>query len=236
MTTPDEIVERNVRYEESQLAPGETNWYKVLTSPNFIIRFAIVLAITIICTLIILNVTLDPNSKSWYNKLHKPDWMPDGVISAVIFAFASLLLAWVWYRLDEMTSGYTNWVVNIWIVIILVLQFVWVLMFYKNQNITAGKYLICFYLGFMALLFIFSLYYTRFSDISLYTMLYTGWLVMVLCYTFNVHNLDKEYKLLGLAKDTTSSLYMKKMKLEIVEGVKITEDGQKIEFNAEEQE
>ena len=75
-----------------------------------------------------------------------------------------------------------------------------------------------------------------FSDISLYTFIYTGWLVIVLCYTFGMHDLTKEYALLGIVKDKNSSLYKKKMKLEVVEGVKITDDGRRIEFAADEQE
>ncbi len=75
-----------------------------------------------------------------------------------------------------------------------------------------------------------------FSDVSLYTFIYVAWLVLVVCYTFNLHELDKEYKMLGLVKNVNSNLYKKKIKMEIVEGIRVTEDGQKIEAVPEEQE
>jgi tryptophan-rich sensory protein len=236
MSSPEIINDKRVKIEESKLAPGEVNWFKVLTSAKFVIRFAIVLVVVIVCSLIILNVTLDPDSKAWYNTIHKPDWMPDGIISVIIFAFVSALLVWMWYRLDDVLEGYWKWALNVWVVVILVLQFVWTLMLYKNQNLTVARYLVCFYLGFVALLFIFGFWYMGFSDISLYGFIYTGWLVIVLCYTFGMHDLSKEYALLGIVKDTNSSLYKKKLKMEVVEGIKITEDGQRIEFMADEQE
>ena len=236
MPSPDVINDKKVKVEESKLAPGEVNWFKVLTSAKFVIRLAIVLVVVIVCSLIILNVTLDPNSKAWYNTIHKADWMPDGIISVIIFAFVSALLAWVWYRLDDAMTGYWKWIVNICVVVILALQFTWTLMLYKNQNLKAARYLSCFYLGFVSLLFIFSFWYMGFSDISLYTFIYTGWMVIVLCYTFGMHDLTKEYALLGIVKDKSSSLYRKKVKMEVVQGIKITEDGQKVEFVADEQE
>jgi len=236
MDVAEKINSERVKYEDSKLAPGETNWFKVLTSSGFVIRLAIVLIFVVINSLIILNVTLDPNSKSWYNKLHKPDWMPDSIIVVALFAFLSILLAWVWYRLNEMTTGYWNYAINIWIFVILGLQFFYTLFLYHQQNITAGKYLICFYIGFVGLLFIFSMWLVGFSDVSLYTFIYVAWLALVVSYTFNLHELDKEYKMLGLVKNVNSNLYKKKMKMEIVEGIRVTEDGEKIEAVPEEQE
>jgi tryptophan-rich sensory protein len=236
MIDTEKINMEKVKYEDLQLVPGETNWFKVLTSSSFVIRLAIVLVFTIVNSLIILNVTLDPNSKSWYNKLHKPDWMPDSIIVVCLFAFLSLLLAWVWYRLNEMTEGYWNYAINVWMFIILGLQFSYTLCLYSQQSIKAGKYLICFYLGFVALLCIFCLWFVGFSDVGLYTFVYVAWLVLALCYTFNLHELDKEYKMLGLVKNKNSKLYKKKINMEIIEGIRITEDGQKIEVIPDEQE
>lgn len=236
MEASEKINSEKVKYEDSKLAPGETNWFKVLTSSSFVIRLSIVLIFVVINSLIILNVTLDPNSNSWYNKLHKPDWMPDSIIIVVLFAFLSILLAWIWYRLNEMTTGYWNYAVNVWMFVILALQFCYTLLLYRQQSIKAAKYLVCFYLGFVALLFIFCMWYVGFSDVGLYSFLYVAWLVLVVCYTFNLHELDKEYKMLGLIKNKNSKLYKKKIKMEVVEGIHITEDGQKIEAVPEEQE
>jgi tryptophan-rich sensory protein len=236
MDIAEKINSEQVKYEDSKLAPGETNWFKVLTSSSFVIRLAIVLVFIIINSLIILNVTLDPNSQSWYNKLYKPDWMPDSIIIVALFAFLSILLAWVWYRLNEMVSGYWNYIVNIWMFVILGLQFCYTLLLYRQQSITASKYLVCFYIGFVSLLFIFCMWYVGFSDVSLYTFIYVAWLVLVVCYTFNLHELDKEYKMLGIVKNTNSKLYKKKITMEVVEGIRVTEDGEKIEAIPEEQE
>ena len=54
-------------------------------------------------------------------------------------------------------------------------------------------------------------------------------------YSYGLQDLSKEYKVLGIV-EKGSSLYKKKMKLEAVQGIKITESGEKIEFNPDEQE
>lgn len=236
MEVSEKINSEKVKYEDSKLAPGETNWFKVLTSSSFVVRLAIVLIFVIVNSLIILNVTLDPNSNSWYNKLYKPDWMPDSIIIVALFAFLSILLVWIWYRLNDLTEGYWNYTVNVWMFVILALQFSYTLLLYRQQSITAAKYLICFYLGFVALLFIFCLWYIGFSDVTLYSFLYVAWLVLAVCYTFNLHELDKEYKMLGLVKNKNSKLYKKKINMEVVNGIHITEEGEKIEAVPEEQE
>ena len=51
-----------------------------------------------------------------------------------------------------------------------------------------------------------------------------------------MHELDKEYKLLGIVKDKNSSLYKRKMKMEIVQGIKIDESGNKLVFDPLDQE
>ena len=53
--------------------------------------------------------------------------------------------------------------------------------------------------------------------------------------TYQLQDLSKEYSVLGLATKGTS-LYKKKMRLELVSGIKIDENGNKTEFNPDEQE
>jgi hypothetical protein len=49
--------------------------------------------------------------------------------------------------------------------------------------------------------------------------------------------LTKEFSILGnVAEDMNNSLYRQKLKLELMNGIKITADGQKIEFNPDDQE
>lgn len=210
----------------------ETNWFQVLTDSGFVIRLVIILLATVYCMVVITGVTMSPNSKSWYYKLHKPDWAPDGVIIGIIFGFFALLLSWVWYRFSLIPGG-------IWFEILIlamtVLLILWTVFLYQGQNISVAKYLICFLLGLSVLLLISCWWKFGFRDVTLYSFMYVGWLVVILLYTFDLHELDKEYKLLSIVTDKKSSLYHKKMKMEIVEGIRITEDGEKIEFNPDEQ-
>jgi tryptophan-rich sensory protein len=230
------VFEQHLKEEVDKLAPQETNWYGILTNVSFVWRLVVVLAIMIICGLVILNVGLDSNSKSWYNQLHKADWMPDPITATLIFLFLSILLAWVWFRLNNIVTGIASVYVNLLFPVILIVQLLYTLFLYKYRNLEAARYLSGFYLGFMGLLFLTCFYYARFSDVALFTFMYTGWLVIVLCYTFQFHNLDKEYKLLGLAKSGTS-LYKKKIKNEVMFGVQYDDKtGEKTEFDAEEQE
>ncbi len=227
------LIEHQKKEEAKKLAPGETNWFEILTSMSFIIRLMIVVAVMVVCALIILNVTLDPKSTSWFNKLHKPDWMPDGITITVIFAFLSFLLAWCWFRMSQV---YNPTFTNLLFIIILGLQFSWTLLLYRVENLVAGRYLSCFFLGFIALLFLISLWSFGFGDISLYLFLYTAWLIIVVCFTFGLSDLTKEYKILGIVKDKGSSLYKKKMKMEVMEGIKIDENGKKTILDPLEQE
>jgi tryptophan-rich sensory protein len=227
------LIESQKVEERLKLAPGETNWFEILTSMSFIWRLLLVVAVMTVCAIIILNITLNPNSKSWYNQLHKLDWSPDGITIVVIFAFLSFLLAWCWFRFSQFCNPTF---INTLFIIILALQFSWTLCLFRVESLEAGRYLSCFFLGFMSILFIFSLWYFGFSDVTLYTLLYVGWLIIIVCFTFGLHELDKEYKILGLVKDKKSSLYKKKMKMEIVQGIKIDESGLKHEFIPDEQE
>lgn len=228
-----QLINQQKKDERMKLAPGETNWFEIFTSLSFIIRLLVVVAVMTVCALIILNTTLNPDSKSWYNQIYKLDWAPDGITVVVIFAFLSFLFAWCWFRFAQMCNPVY---VNVVFLLILGLQFTYTLCLYRAQSLEAGRYLISFYLGFVSLLFLFSLWYFGFSDVSLYLFLYVGWLILVLLYTFGMKELDKEYKILGLVKDKKSSLYKKKMKMEVVEGIKVDENGIKTEFNPLEQE
>jgi tryptophan-rich sensory protein len=227
-----QFLEQQKIVELNKLSPGEPNWYAVFTDLSFVWRLGIIILAMVVCALVILNVTLDPSSKSWFNQLHKPDWMPDGITITLIFAFVSILLAWTWYKLSRVA----HWSVNLLFVAIIAIQVVWTLQLYRFRHLEVGRYLACFFLGVMVLLLLVCFYYTRFSDITFYTLLYVGWLVIVVCFTFGLKSLDKEYKILGLVTDKNSSLYKRKMKMEIVQGIKVTEDGQKIEVNPEDQE
>jgi tryptophan-rich sensory protein len=227
------LIEKQKLEEMLKLAPGETNWFEILTSMSFILRLMLVVGVMVVCALIILNVTLDPKSTSWFNGLHKPDWMPDGITITVIFAFLSFLLAWCWFRMSQV---FNPMLTNLLFVVVLALQFSWTLLLYRSENLVAGRYLACFFLGFVALLFLLSLWVFGFSDVSLYLFLYTAWLIIVVCFTFGLSDLSKEYKILGIVKDTKSSLYKKKMKMEVMQGIKVDEHGIKTEFNPLEQE
>ena len=219
--------------EKKNLNEGETNWYEVLTSAGFVIRLVIVLLVAIYCTFVILCVTMNENIDSWYYKLYKPDWGPDGVIIAILFAFVSILLAWVWYRFSKVTH---HWYYEALIVVILVLQVLWAIFLYQDHNVTVARYLICFYLGLMSILFLLSIWVFGFSDVTLYTFIYVAWLVVMTFYSFGLHELDKEYKILGTVTDKDSSLYRKKVRLEVVHGIRVNEDGEKIEVDPFDQE
>ena len=231
--------ENNLNFEEqkvlemNKLSPYEPDWFTVLTDSGFIIRLFLVAIVMIYCGIVIINVSMDNNSKSWFNKLHKPDWGPDGIVIVIIFAFLSILLAWIWYRFSKLSHSYIYEAV---VLICLALFVLWTVFLFQDHNITVAKYLICGFLGFMVVLMLLSFWKFGFSDVALYTFIYVAWLVVLVFYTFDLHELDKEYKLLSIVTDKSSSLYKKKMKMEIVEGIKITEEGEKIEFDPNDQE
>lgn len=227
------LYEKQKLLELNKLSPYEPNWFEVLSSGNFILRFVIIAAFVIYSSIIILNVTMDSNSNSWFNKLHKPDWGPDGVVIVIIFAFLFILMSWVWYRFYLAEN---LWYMQVLVVVLLVLFLLWTIFLYQNKNITVAKYLICFLLGVSVLLFGLCVWKFGFQDVTMYTFLFSAWLIVLVFYTFGLHELDKEYKLLAMIQDKKSSLYKKKMKMEVVQGIKITEDGERIEFNPEEQE
>lgn len=224
--------EQNI-LEKKILSDGETNWYEVLTSSGFVIRLVIVLLVAVYSLFVILSVTMNDNIDSWYYKLYKPDWGPDGVIIAVIFAFVSVLLAWVWYRFSKIQH---HWYYEAIIVIILILQILWTVFLYQDHNITVARYLICFYLGAMVLLFFLCIWCFGFCDVTLYTFIYGGWLVVMTFYTFGLHELEKEYKMLSNVTDKDSSLYRKKVRLEVIHGIRVNEEGEKIEIDPLDQE
>jgi hypothetical protein len=63
-----------------------------------------------------------------------------------------------------------------------------------------------------------------------------AWLVVMTFYSFGLHELDKEYKILSTVTDKDSSLYRKKVRLEVVHGIRVNEDGEKIEVDPFDQE
>jgi hypothetical protein len=58
----------------------------------------------------------------------------------------------------------------------------------------------------------------------------------MIIYSYHLQDLTKDYSILGIVKDTTSTLYRKKIRLEMVNGIKVTETGEKVEFNPDDQE
>jgi tryptophan-rich sensory protein len=228
----NQIFEEQKLVELNKLSPFEPNWFEVLSSGNFIIRFILIAIIVIYASIVIINVTMDSNSKSWFNKLHKPDWGPDGVVIVIIFAFLFLLFSWVWYRFY--LAGL--WYMEMLVVVLLVLFLLWAIFLYQGKNITVAKYLVCFLLGVSVLIFCLCVWKFGFQDVTMYSFMMSAWLIVMVVYTFGLHELDKEFKLLAMVQDKSSSLYKKKMKMEMVEGIKITDNGEKILFNPEEQE
>lgn len=228
--------ENNLKVNEKNIAINNDNWSNILKDRSFVLRIVLCIIAIIISSLIILNVTLDSKSTAWYNRIYKPDWMPESIPFVIITTFFILLFGWTWYRVSKSVSGYTSWIIDFLFLSVLILYVVWSIVLYGNQNIFAGRWLISFLTGAIFVCFLVSFYYTRFSDATLFAFILLGWFILNTCVVFNMHELEKEYKILGLVKDTNSSLYRKKMKLEMVEGIKVDENGNKTEFDPNEQE
>lgn len=225
--------EKILDQETKLLADGEPNYFKALTSNSFIWKLVFVVVLLLISVLICLNVTLDNSVDSWYYNLYKPDWAPDGITIIIIYCFLSALFLWAWYVVSEKQR---NWFVDLAFVIFYTLYTLWFILFYKLHNIETGRILIDIITAINALLFLYVLFYVKVGTASVYLFMFLIWSIILIVYSYKVQDLTKEYRILGLAKDINSSLYKKKMRLEIVDGIRVTETGEKIEFNPEEQE
>ena len=219
-------------YENSHLGEGEPNYFEALTSGKFLWRLIFVLALLIISVLICLNVTLDNSVESWYYNLYKPDWAPDGITIVIIYSFLSLLYVWCWYTVAKVAK---NSFVDLAFIGFYVLFTIWFIILFKYQNLKGARIIIDIITGYIALLFIYTAFYLKIGSVSLYLFLFLGWSITMIIYSYQLQDLTKEYSILGLAKKGTS-LYKKKVKLELMSGIKIDENGNKVEFNPDDQE
>ncbi len=230
--------ENNLILNEKNNANMEWGWSGVLKDRSFVLRFIISIVFILIIDLIILSITSDSKSTAWYNQIYKPDWMPEPIPFVIITTFFVILLCWCWYRLSchFKNDAFYSWLVDIMFLTFFGLFLAWGIVFYGQNNIQAGRWLICFTLGLAVIILITCFYFLRFSDATMFALIMVLWLTLTVFVCFNMHSLDKEYKILGIVRDKNSSLYRKKDKLERLEGIKVTEQGEKIEFNPEEQE
>jgi len=222
-----------LNYENKHLGSGEPNYFEALTSFKFLWKLIFVVILLIISILICLNTTLDNSAESWYYKLYKPDWAPDGITITIIFSFLSLLYVWCWYTVSKAArSSY----VDLFFIGFYVLNVVWFILLYKYHNLEVARILSCVIVGYAALLLLYCAYFLRIGSVSLYIFLFLGWWILLIVYSYQVQDLSKEFKALGLVTDTKSSLYKKKLKMELMEGIKITASGDRVEFNPDDQE
>jgi tryptophan-rich sensory protein len=224
--------EKVLKYENSHLGEGEPNYFEALTSVKFLWRLVFVLALLIISILICLNVTLDNSVESWYYNLYKPDWAPDGITIVIIYSFLSLLYVWCWYTVAKTVK---NSFVDLAFIGFYVLTTLWFIMLFKYQNLKAGRIIMDIITGYAAFLFIYTAFFLKIGSVSLYLFLFLAWSIVLIVYSYQLQDLSKEYSVLGLAKKGTS-LYKKKVRLEMVSGIKVDQNGNKVEFNPDDQE
>ena len=222
-----------VKEISENLGEGEPKYFEALTSFTFLWKFIFVIALLVISIVICLNVTLDNGVDSWYYNLYKPDWAPDGITIVIIYSFLSLLYIWCWYSVSKATRSF---MVDLFFMGFYIVNTLWFVVLFEYKNIGAARILIDVVVGYGAILLIYSFFYLKIGTVSMYLLLFVGWSILILCYSYKLQDLSTEYGILGVVKDTKSSLYRKKMKLEKVNGIKITETGEKIEFNPDDQE
>jgi len=222
-----------LKEETEKLGDGEPNYFEALTSFKFLWKFLFVIALLVISILITLNVTLNNNVDSWYYNLYKPDWAPDGITIVIIYSFLSLLFIWCWYTVSKIAK---NSFVDLLFMGFYVLNTVWFIILYQYQNLNIARIIMDIIVGYCAVLLIYTLFYLKIGSISLYLIFFLGWSITMIFYSYRLQDLSKEYSILGVVKDKSSNLYKKKMKLETINGIKVTESGEKIEFNPDDQE
>jgi tryptophan-rich sensory protein len=222
-----------LNYENKHLGNGEPNYFEALTSFKFLWKLLFVVALLLISIIICLNTTLDNSSESWYYKLYKSDWSPDGITIAIIFSFLSLLYIWCWYVVSKAAH---NSFVDLFFIGFYVLNTLWFILLYKYHNLQASRILSSIIIGYAAVMLLYCAYFLKIGSVSLYIFLMLGWWIALTVYSYQLQDLTKEYKALGLINDPKSSLYKRKMKMELMEGIKITASGEKVEFNPDDQE
>ena len=222
-----------LKEETEKLGYGEPNYFEALTSFKFLWKFIFVIALLVISILLTLNVTLNNNIDSWYYNLYKPDWAPDGITIVIIYSFLSLLYIWCWYSVSKSVRSSF---VDLLFMGFYVLNTIWFIVLFQYHDLKAARILMDVVVGYGTILLLYTFFYLRIGSVSLYLLLFLGWSVLMIFYSYRLQDLSKEYSILGIVNDKTSTLYKKKVRLEMVNGIKITETGEKVEFNPDEQE
>jgi tryptophan-rich sensory protein len=236
-TLGQEIYEKNLEKETRQLSEGEPNYFRMVTNLGFIFRLLLVIGLTIASVILLLNTTQDTDKDSWFNLLYKPDWAPDGVIITVITSFFAFVFAWIWYITAIHLSGKNAFFINILFLGVYITVFLWSYYFFYKNNLEVARWLSYGIVAGFAILFIITSYFLRLFSPSVLLIFNLAWWIVIMFYSIQSKELTKEFKILGLVKeDMNNSLYRQKLKLEMAYGITITPEGQKIEFNPDDQE
>lgn len=233
----DNVYEQTAVKEAAKLVPGEPNYFKMVTSLSFLLRLIITVGLTIVAGIWIVNATTDTDPDTWFNQLYKPDWAPDGIIITSISGFFAFIYAWIWYSVSKHTSGAYGFMLDVLFLATYLMFFFWALYFYKNSKLeTARIFSILIVAGF-GLLFIISAFVLKIFSTSVLLLFNLAWWIVILFYTLQSKELTKEFAILGLVEaDMNNSLYRQKLKLELMNGIKIDASGNKTEFNPDDQE
>ena len=242
LMTPDEaagakIYEKKLESESAKLAEGEPNYFKMVTNLSFILRLLVIIGLTIASVILVLNATQDSDKDSWFNLLYKPDWAPDGIIITIITSFFAFIYAWIWYSVSLHLSGKYGFFINLLFLGTTLMVFLWAYYFYNQHNLEIARGLSYGIVAGFAILFIITSYFLRLFSPSVLLIFNLAWWLVIMFYSIQSKELTKEFKILGLVKeDMSNSLYRQKLKLEMAYGITITPEGQKIEFNPDDQE
>ncbi len=233
----EKLYMKNLVKETLELHDGEPNYFRMVTSVRFLFRLILVLTATIIASVIIINNSVSNDPDTWYNLLYKPDWAPDGIIITAVIGFFSFIFAWIWYTTSLYTSGFTGFVIDMLFIITYVFVFLWAYFFFQKNKLETARIFSYFIVGMFGLLFIITAFKMRLFSQSVLILFSLSWWITVMFFTIQSKELTKEFGILGnVAEDMNNSLYRQKLKLELMNGIKITADGQKIEFNPDDQE
>lgn len=233
----EKLYMKNLVKETLELHDGEPNYFRMVTSIRFLFRLILVLTATIVAGVIIINNSVSNDPDTWYNLLYKPDWAPDGIIITAIIGFLAFVFAWIWYTTSLYTSGFTGFVIDVLFIITYVFVFLWAYFFFQKNKLETARIFSYFIVGMFGLLFIITAFKMRLFSQSVLILFSLAWWITVMFYSIQSKELTKEFGILGnVAEDMNNSLYRQKLKLELMNGIKITADGQKIEFNPDDQE
>lgn len=233
----EKLYMKNLVKETLELNEGEPNYFRMVTSVKFLFRLILVLTATIIAGVIIINNSVSNDPDTWYNLLYKPDWAPDGIIITAIIGFLAFIFAWVWYTTSLYVSGFSGFIIDMLFIITYVFVFLWAYFFFQKNKLETSRIFSYFIVGMFGLLFIITAFKMRLFSQSVLLLLSLAWWITIMFFTIQSKELTKEYGILGnVAEDMNNSLYRQKLKLELMNGIKITADGQKIEFNPDDQE